>query len=55
MRNICPFNPDKYGRFPHQASLAFKENFLDTPLINYWLEDFKNRTSPKISGTDFSE
>jgi hypothetical protein len=35
------FQPDKYGRFPHQASLAFRENFLDFPLINYWLEDFK--------------
>lgn len=36
-----PFNPDAFGRFPHQASLAFKENFLNIPLINYWLEDFK--------------
>jgi hypothetical protein len=35
------FLPDKYGRFPHKDSLAFKENFLDFPLINYWLEDFK--------------
>jgi hypothetical protein len=35
------FQPDKYGRFPHQASLAFRENFLDFPLINYWLDDFK--------------
>ena len=25
------FQPDKYGRFPHQASLAFKENFLEIP------------------------
>jgi hypothetical protein len=36
-----PFEPDIYGRFPHQASLAYKENFLNFPLINYWLEDFK--------------
>jgi hypothetical protein len=35
------FQPDKYNRFPHQASLAYKEKFLDFPLINYWLEDFK--------------
>src|ERR1700681_688068 len=39
------FQPDKYGRFPHQASLAFKENFLDFPLVNYWLEDFKKTLS----------
>lgn len=46
-----PFNPDAFGRFPHQASLAYKENFLDTPLINYWLEDFKialRRKFPEI-------
>jgi hypothetical protein len=36
-----PFEPDKYGRFPHQASLAFKEGFLEIPLINRWLEDLK--------------
>ncbi len=36
-----PFQPDPYGRFPHTASLAYREKFLDFPLINYWLEDFK--------------
>ena len=36
-----PFPPDKYGRFPHEHSLAYRENFLDLPLVNYWLEDFK--------------
>jgi len=43
-----PFQPDKYGRFPFQASLAFRENFLDTPLVNYWLEDFKNTLQKKF-------
>jgi hypothetical protein len=42
------FQPDNYGRFPHQASLAFKENFLDCPLINYWLEDFKKMLRGKF-------
>ncbi len=42
------FQPDKYGRFPFQASLAFKENFLDTPLVNYWLEDFKTALQKKF-------
>lgn len=36
-----PFKPDKYGRFPFRDSLASRENFLETPLVNYWLEDFK--------------
>jgi hypothetical protein len=42
------FQPDKYGRFPFQASLAFKENFLDIPLINFWLEDFKSALRQKF-------
>jgi len=42
------FQPDKYGRYPHQDSLAFRENFLDFPLINYWLEDFKTTLRQKF-------
>src|SRR5450432_219737 len=42
------FQPDKFGRFPFQASLAFRENFLDFPLINYWLEDFKKSLRQKF-------
>ncbi len=42
------FEPDKYGRFPHERSLAYKEDFLDFPLINYWLEDFKSALRGKF-------
>jgi hypothetical protein len=35
-----PFNPDKHGRFPAKESLAFKQGFLDQPLINIWAEKF---------------
>lgn len=37
-----PFTKDQYGRFSHENSLAFKENFLHLPLINIWIENFKN-------------
>jgi len=37
-----PFIPDKHGRYPHTESLAFKNNFLDIPLVNYWAERLKN-------------
>jgi len=47
------FQPDKYGRFPYQASLAFMENFLDLPLINYWLEDFKISLGQKFPDLSF--
>jgi hypothetical protein len=43
-----PFEPDTFGRFPHQSSLAYKEKFLDFPLINYWLEDFKKLLRQKF-------
>ena len=36
-----PHQKDMYGRYAHQNSLAFKEEFLQLPLINIWLEDLK--------------
>jgi len=36
-----PHKKDIYGRFAHEQSLAFKENFLQEPLINIWIEDLK--------------
>lgn len=35
-----PHTKDMYGRYAHENSLAFKEGFLDLPLINIWLNDF---------------
>jgi hypothetical protein len=29
-----PFEPDRHGRFPHTAALAWKEGFLGMPLVN---------------------
>ena len=39
---------DMYGRYAHENSLAFKEDFLDQPLINNWLKDFKELLSSKF-------
>ncbi len=35
-----PHKKDMYGRFAHEHSLAFKENFLNTPLVNNWIMEF---------------
>lgn len=35
-----PHTKDKYGRYAHENSLAFKENFLQIPLVNIWVIDF---------------
>lgn len=37
-----PHQKDMYGRYDHTQSLAFRENFLNEPLVNYWLEDFRS-------------
>jgi uncharacterized protein DUF7033 len=35
-----PHAKDMYGRYAHENSLAFKEGFLDQPLINTWVQHF---------------
>lgn len=34
-----PHEKDMYGRYAHENSLAFKEGFLQLPLINIWVND----------------
>lgn len=36
-----PHEKDMYGRFAHTNSLAFRESFLDIPLVNQWVLLFK--------------
>lgn len=35
-----PHQKDIYGRYAHENSLAFREGFLDKPLVNIWLNQF---------------
>ena len=35
-----PYQPDKYGRYPHTSSLAYRAGFLHIPLVNFWLAAF---------------
>jgi hypothetical protein len=35
-----PHTKDIYGRYAHENSLAFKEGFLDVPVVNIWIKDF---------------
>jgi len=43
-----PHQKDMYGRYAHENSLAFKEGFLNLPLINIWIEDFTNALKKKF-------
>ncbi|MBA2746489.1 MAG: hypothetical protein H0U44_09720 [Flavisolibacter sp.] len=42
-----PHQKDAYGRFAYQNSVAYKEGFLSLPLVNIWLEDFRNLLSER--------
>src|SRR5688572_8307282 len=43
-----PHSKDIYGRFAHEDSQAFKENFLNIPLINIWFQHFKEKLIQKF-------
>lgn len=43
-----PHKKDMYGRYAHENSIAFREKFLDIPLINLWLKDFREAVRKKF-------
>ncbi len=52
-----PHQKDMYGRYAHENSLAYKEGFLNQPLINNWLNFFKEvliRKFPSLTINDSS-
>ncbi|HEX8462281.1 MAG TPA: polysaccharide deacetylase family protein [Segetibacter sp.] len=36
-----PHEKDMYGRYAHENSIAFQQNFLHLPAINVWLDELK--------------
>lgn len=34
---------DEYGRFPHKLSLAYQHHFLNLPVVDIWIEEFKKQ------------
>ena len=48
-----PYTPDEFGRFDHTHSLAWKEGFLDIPLINIWIKEFKKALGKKYPALVF--
>lgn len=43
-----PYKKDMYGRYAHENSIVFKENFLHIPLINIWVKDFAESLKNKF-------
>lgn len=48
-----PHEPDSHGRFMHTNSLAFREGFLNQPLVNIWLQEFKTALQTKFPRLKF--
>ena len=47
-----PHEIDMYGRFAHENSIAFKEGFLNIPLVNIWIRDFGKKLKDKYPVVD---
>jgi hypothetical protein len=43
-----PFTPDEHGRFKAAESLAYKNNFLQYPVVDLWIQHFKKILSEKF-------
>ncbi len=50
-----PFPPDQYGRCKASDSLAFQNDFLQKPVVNHWIEIFKNLLKQKFPGLQIKE
>lgn len=48
-----PHSKDMYGRYLHENSLAYRQNFLNQPLINHWIHRFSAALKNSFPGFDF--
>ena len=48
-----PHEKDMYGRYAYENSLAYREGFLNLPLINFWIKDFAVKLKTKFSTFNF--
>ena len=48
-----PHEKDTYGRYAPENSIAYKESFLHTPLVNIWVNDFAKWLQQKFSELKF--
>lgn len=49
------YKKDSYGRYAHENSIAYRENFLQIPLVNIWFEDFKKKLQQKSPTIQFKQ
>lgn len=51
----CPFSPDRHGRYRAEDSFAFRNGFLDKPLVNSWAEDMKQVLVQRYPNLEFRQ
>ncbi len=49
-----PFIADKHGRFEATDTIAFKNNFLQIPIVDIWIDQFKNALQSRFPSLKFS-
>lgn len=50
-----PYEADIYHRFPHEKSLAFREGFLQIPLLDLWIYELKACMKSKMPALQFKQ
>ena len=50
-----PHTKDMYGRYAHENSLAYREKFLNEPLVNKWIVNFKQSLKDKFPALNFPD
>ncbi len=50
-----PHVKDEFGRFPALESLAFKKAFLDSPVVDIWIQKFKKLLVSRFSEISFKK
>lgn len=48
-----PHQKDSYGRYAHENSLAFRQGFLNQPVINIWAHEFAKALQQKFPSFKF--
>ena len=50
LEEYLPFRGDRYGRFEAGESLAWKHGFIELPVVDLWLEDFRQELERRFKG-----
>ncbi|UOB16366.1 polysaccharide deacetylase family protein [Abyssalbus ytuae] len=48
-----PHVKDRHGRYPHTESLAYKNDFLRLPVVDLWINNFKNILAERFPEIQF--